>query len=232
MARKPSGTKPSLTIVGEHGKPGHNSGATAQELSEDQQQALFHQHMRKIRELKKKMSSINGDIRQAFKVAKAEGVTKKDLDFAFALEKDEDDGMVNARRRETMIAKWLNHALGTQGDLFDDMRDKRPLKERAYDEGKTDGMKSEGPLSPPGNYSPGSDGYVGYVEGWHAGQAAITNIKKKEPEEAPLLRPEGGDPQGADAFDNAADGAPWSDDVKTAKGDEAAAAEAEPAEAL
>lgn len=236
MARAAKKTK--FTVVGgeDHAPVGHNSGATVQELNDDQQQALFFQHKKKIGGLKDKIASLTGDLRSAYKVAKAEGFTKKDIDYAFSLEKDDDEKMVEERRRQEQIARWLGHPIGTQADLFGTGKptDDRPLKERAFDEGKRDGMKSEGPLNPP--YDPGNEAYEAYIEGWHKGQEAIFNVKQKvEDPPAPLLRPEGNEPAEADEFDEASEGdafdasaeaeaEPWPDDRQVA--------EREPAEAL
>lgn len=227
MAKTGSKKKPDLKVVGGHTPPGHNSGASVEELNDEQQQALFFQHMRKIGDLKKKLASVNGDLRSAYKVAKAEGFTKKDLDFAFDLEKDEDEKMVEDRRRQAQIARWMSHPIGTQADLFGSgtPTDDRPLRERAFDEGKRDGMKSEGPLKPP--YDSG-DGYDGYVEGWHRGQEVLLAAIKK-PEEPVLLRPEGNEPAGPDAFDAAADDVPEPPPAPDAEPD--VVAEAEPAAA-
>lgn len=171
-------------------------------LSEDQMAALFFQHKNKIVALRQKLSSVNGELRSAFKVAKAEGFTKKEIDFAIALEDDEDDKIQKERQRQNQIARWLGVPLGTQAEL-DLQPDRRTIEEKAAAEGKKAGMNGE-TLNPP--YAPGTPGYEPYVEAWHQGQAAIFSIQKMKPE-AELLRPESEeDGQGDDEFDAAADG--------------------------
>lgn len=205
MARG-STKKANLTVVGGHTPAGHNSGATAEELSDEQRQVLFLQNLKKVKAAKEAMGAASSSLRLAYKVAKSDGFAKKKIDYAIDLEKDDGKAMLEERRQEQEIAKWLGHPIGTQADLFDSGKptDDRPLRDRAFDEGKRAGMLSEGPLKPP--YDPGSDAYEGYVEGWHRGQEALVNIKKTKDPEPPLLRPEGNEPAGADAFDKAADG--------------------------
>lgn len=169
-------------------------------LTEDQQAALFFQHKNAIVALKEKLASINGSIRAAYKVAKAEGITKKEIDFAIALENDEDENIQKERLRQNQIARWLGLPLGTQSELALEP-DRRTVEERAAAEGKKSGMNGE-TLNPP--YAPGTPGYEPFVENWHIGQAAIFAIQKMKSEDE-LLRPEA-DPQEPDPFDVSADG--------------------------
>ncbi len=171
-------------------------------LTEDQMAALFFQHKDKIVALREKLASVNSDLRNAFKVAKAEGFTKKEIDFAISLEDDEDDKIQKARQRENQIARWLGVPLGTQAELaLESEPDRRPIEERAAVEGKRDGMKG-GSLNPP--YAPGTPGYDEYCEAWHEGAAALFSIQNRNA--APLLRPESDEPDSDDDFDLAANG--------------------------
>lgn len=170
-------------------------------LTEDQQAALFFQHKNKIVALREKLASVNSELRTAFKVAKSEGFTKKEIDFAIALEDDEDDKIQKERLRQNQIARWLGVPLGTQAEL-DLQPDRRSIEEKAAAEGKKAGMNGE-TLNPP--YAPGTPGYEPYVEAWHLGQAAIFSIEKMK-SETQLLRPESEDEGGDDEFDAAADG--------------------------
>lgn len=169
-------------------------------LTEDQQAALFFQHKNAIVALKEKLASVNGSLRSAYKTAKSEGFTKKEIDFAIALEKDEDDKIQKDRHRQNQIARWMGVALGTQGELELEP-DRRSVEERAAAEGKKAGMNGEA-LNPP--YAPGNPGYDAYVENWHIGQAAIFSIEKMK-SETELLRPESEDEGQEDDFNAAAD---------------------------
>ncbi|BCH33230.1 hypothetical protein MesoLjLc_51600 [Mesorhizobium sp. L-8-10] len=216
MARqKGSSTKAKLTVVG------GTTPATGHNLTEDQQQALFFQNKSKIVALKQKLASVSGELRSAYKTAKSDGFTKKEIDFAIALEGDDDNKIGEERKRQNMIAAWLGHPIGTQAEL-DLQPDRRPIEERAAAEGKKAGMEGQA-LKPP--YAPGAPGYDAYVEAWHKGQAAIFAIKKK-PEDAPeLLREQGKETAGKpDDFDQAADSSAatsaekgWPDDDQIAK---------------
>src|SRR5690606_15024300 len=110
MARK---KKDELKQVG--GNLSHDN--TTNELTDEQSQVLFFNHKKKIAGLKEKISSLTGELRATYKVAKSEGFLKKDFDFAFLLDKDEDDAAIERRRREAQIARWQGHPIGTQGDL-------------------------------------------------------------------------------------------------------------------
>lgn len=173
--------KPALTVVP---KTEVKSG----NLNDSQHQALMLQNLKKIVALKTKATSASGELRAAYKEAKADGFTKKELDFAISLQNDDKDEMLTKRRRENQIARWLSHPIGTQSDMFDDSR---PIRDRAFDEGKRDGA-ADLPLKAPNHYAVGTPGYEGYMEGWHAGQAAIANSDREKE-------------------DN-----PWPDDVQTA----------------
>lgn len=175
--------------------------ASSNILTDDQQAALFFQHKNAIVSLKEKLASVNGSLRSAYKQAKSEGFTKKEIDFAIALEDDEDDKIQKQRMRENQIARWLGVALGTQGELELEP-DRRSVEEKAAAEGKKAGMNGE-TLNPP--YAPGSPGYEAYVESWHEGQAAIFSIQKIK-SETELLRPESEDEGQSDDFDDAANG--------------------------
>jgi len=139
---------------------GHNS-----DLTEDQRKALFFHHLGTIASKKEKAASASGELRAAYKAAKADSFTKKDIDFALSLEKDEDEKMVEQRKREIEIAAWCGHPIGTQADLFDGV-DRTPIVERAAAEGRKAG--AEGQSSSANPYD-GEAGQV-WMREWHAGQ--------------------------------------------------------------
>lgn len=178
-------------------------------LTEDQQAALFFQHKNAIIALKEKLASVNGSLRSAYKQAKAEGFTKKEIDFAIKLEDDEDDSIQKERQRQNQIARWLGVPLGTQTEL-DLEPDRRSVEEKAAAEGKKAGMNGE-TLNPP--YDPGTPGYESFVEAWHQGQAAIFSVQKMK-SDTELLRPESEDEGQSDDFDDAANGDFGSDDYE------------------
>lgn len=157
--------------------PGHNSGATTEQLSEDQHRALFIQSVTKIERLREDVASASGTLRAAYKVAKAEGFSKKDIDFAIGLRKGDQAEAIERRRREQMIAKWVNHPIGTQADLFDE--DRTPLDDKAFEAGKLVGMEGNEACKPPTHYP--TSVAQRWIEGWHEGQAArMSNFKKMD----------------------------------------------------
>jgi len=219
-----------LSVVGSHGSIGHNSG----ELTSDQQQVLFHQHMKKIKAAKEQMATATSQLRNAYKLAKSEGFPKTDIDYAFMLEKDKDDGAIQARRREAEIAKWMGHPIGTQPDLFATgvNADPRSQGEKAYEDGKRAGIRGEVCKAP---YGPGTDGYDGYMRGWHDGNAALSNQAKEQEEgDAVLMRRPENQPAVADDFDEASDGdaGEWPDDVATEARSEETTPDEQPEAAL
>jgi hypothetical protein len=164
--------------------------------------ALFFQHKNTIIALRDQVASVSGKLRSAYKVAKSEGFSKKEIDFAISLEDDEDDKIQKERLRQNQIARWMGIPLGTQTELELEP-DRRSIEEKAAAEGKKAGMNGE-TLSPP--YAPGTAGYEPYVEAWHLGQAAIFSVQKMK-SEAELLRPESEESdEGNDDFDMAANG--------------------------
>lgn len=215
---RPKGSKNKKTLLKEQqasaagGAPmGHNSG----DLSPEHQQALFLHHRSKISKLKTELASASSALRNAYKVAKAEGYEKKDFDYADFLEKHKPEESIAERERQRQVAAWMAHPIGTQANMFEDTRS---LYERALEEGQLVGAKGD-PATPPSNYSPGTDGYNGWMEGWHKGNAGLFAIKKPTTDGG-LLRtaPEGGEP-GPDDFDhekpNTEGGAgEWPDDAQ------------------
>ncbi len=149
---------------------GHNS----QELTDEQQQVLFFQHKAKIISLKEKIASETALLRNAYKLAKSEGFTKKDIDFAISLENDNDNEALERRRREAMIARWMGHPIGTQPDMFDDAKSSHGA-DRNFEEGKRAGMAGEDNASP---HNLSTEAGQAWTKGWHEGQKALFKVKE------------------------------------------------------
>lgn len=160
---------------------GHNSG-----LTENQERALFFDHLNKIQASKEELEKMKASHARLFKAAKADGINKKDLEYALRLRADDSNGeeLLEERRREIRIAKWLQHPVGTQIDLFD--ADRSTAEEKAFELGKNAGMEGETCIAP---YDGSSKQAQAWIKGWHEGQAAIFAIrKKKTEEEAPIVK--------------------------------------------
>lgn len=177
---------------------GNNGGPS---LTDDQAQLLLFQNKKKIAALKERMATTVADMRYAYKTAKADGFSKKDIDLAIACEDDE-DGVLDRMKREHQIAKWMGHPAGTQFELFEGP-DRTPLVDRAYDAGKRAGLAAEA-CSPP--HSQGTPAYEPWMKGWHDGQAVnAAGIK-------PTLSPDDDGGAFEDALEDASDSAIESDD--------------------
>lgn len=156
------------------GGPGHNSKT---QLTDDQEQALFFQHKRKIGALKDKLAEVNSDLRNAYKQAKAENFAKKDFDWAFKLDDADAEGelMEEAKRRE-QIARWMGHPVGTQAELNFGGVDRTPIDDKARAAGKRHAMAG-GAAVVPAEFS--GPAVQAWLDGWHEGDKAFRSVKDK-----------------------------------------------------
>jgi hypothetical protein len=150
---------------------GHNS------LTDEQTRKLALQHIDKIAAKKAKVDSEVSDLRNLYRAAKADNISKAQIDFAIALRKDSDDEMTKKQAALMQAAAWIGHPLGKQFDLFG-VEDRTPSDERAYEEGKIEGMRG-GERMPPSHYSPAAKAL--YAQGYDEGQA-VNVPKQLEPE--------------------------------------------------
>ena len=96
---------------------------------------LFFQHKRKIKELTATAEIAKKALREAYGLAKAEGISKKELELALELETDEGKAKLEAeRQRQERVARWMGEPLGSQGDLVGDAH---------FDAGKRAAMNDE-----------------------------------------------------------------------------------------
>lgn len=193
MAR---GRKPKLRVVGESDSGiGHNS-----ELTDDQRQALTRQHKKKYIDLLDAKKKADADLRNLAKVIKADLGDNGLLMVKLLIQLDTDDGEANFRAEmeaKAMAARWAGMPIGAQGNLFDE--DRRPVGERAFEEGKAAGLEGKDPKPP---YAPG-EAHEEWMRGWHDGQSVLASGFGAGPK-ADLLRPEGNEPPAkSDEFDAA-----------------------------
>jgi uncharacterized protein (UPF0335 family) len=107
-----------LAVVKDEPAPpsaGHNNT----ELTEGEKRALLINGLGKIEALIEEKDEIVSDIRTERKRLVSHGFAPKVIDFALRIRKDEDDAMVEQRRAEMEVARFLNHPIGTQADIFD-----------------------------------------------------------------------------------------------------------------
>lgn len=222
-----AGRKPKLTVVGGKGDLEHDNSKNA--LSDDEILALTLQHKRKYESALATKKKADADFKNVCKVAKAELGDTAILDIKDMIEAESDgyEAKLQAElERKARLARWLNLDVGSQGNLFDNAGTAPSQRERGYAEGKRQALEGKECKT---DFSPGTEGYDGYMEGWHAGAAIKTNMDREQEEGAALLlRPQANEPDGPDAFDAAADDVaepptstegevapePWPDDAK------------------
>ncbi|CDX26852.1 hypothetical protein MPL3356_60589 [Mesorhizobium plurifarium] len=207
MARpKGSKNKPKLAPVAPPGgRPGDNR--TVEAISDDQLQALTRQLAQKRAKLVAEEKTAKANRMNHDRLIKTElgehGL--KEIKLLEELETPEGEKEFKARReRELRVARWAGLPVGSQGE-FD--LDRRPIAEKAFEDGKRAGMKGED-CKPP--HAPGTEAFDKWIEGWHEGQAILAAGFKQKPADpgAPeLLREEGKDQSDKpDVFDEAASG--------------------------
>lgn len=168
---------------------GHNSGA---ELSDAEKRALFVNGLAAIDDLEEEKKDIADAIKEAKERICSYGYSKDDIKFAQALRKGDESKMLDKRRREAEIARFLGHPIGTQPDLVD-LIDRTPAADKAHEEGKVAGAEGKA-CSPP--YDNATEQGQRWIEGWHEGQADLASAFKK-------LEVVGGDDDQADLEDAA-----------------------------
>lgn len=195
MARKPK-----LTVVGGPGPasagPGHNG------LSDDHARGLhLSNHVPAYEKALAAKKKADADFKNVCKTIKAEGGTIEQIKLTIQLRTPEGEKAFAEelawRRR---IAEWNNLQVGTQGWLLDE--DRRPITERAYEDGKKAGFEGKDAAPP---HAPNTEAYEAWLKGWHESQAIRAQGFKKGPEKSELLRDgEMADANEVDDFDKAA----------------------------
>jgi hypothetical protein len=163
MGRKPRSLKPKTEPA--QAEAGHNSGG----ITDQQQEALWFQHRGQLVNLQGQIDALVAKKRNVYKSLKADlGITKTEADYAIGLADDADNKALHSHRRRMMLARWENHPIGTQADMFDDV-DRTPGVQKAYNAGKKVGFLGE-PCSPP--HDPATEQAQRWIAGWQDGQAA------------------------------------------------------------
>lgn len=174
---------------------GHNGGPP--ELTEDQLQALFHQHLKKVRRFKEQIAGLSGELRAAYKLAKAEvgHDARAMIEDALALESEEGQAKMEAEiARKARVAVWMGLPLNSQPDLF--TGEVVPATDRARAAGRVARLRGE-PLKPP--HDPSVAQYRAWSEGWHAGSDALAEAEKRDNEQLFDDPPPSADPVGDEA---------------------------------
>jgi ribosome modulation factor len=164
---------------------GHNSG----ELTPAEKSALRMHHIRQLLGIADRLKPIMEERKKARALAKADGFKLSEIDAGLRLATMDDQNIFVEEIKELIeIAKAFN-ALppGEQGDLFPD---RRPVEERAFDEGKVAGLagKDPDPL-----YDASSDMGQAWMKGWHEGQRImredlLSAMEKKNAQKDELIK--------------------------------------------
>lgn len=177
---RPKGSKNKPKDGQEAPAAGHNS-----ELSEAEKQALFLSGLGELESLLEEKNEIVADVRNQRKRIISYGFDPWEIDFALKLRKSEDAEAIERRRKEAVIARFLNHPIGTQPDMFDEP-DRTPAVDKAFADGRVAGASGKTAQPPFGG---GTEQEQAWLKGWHQGQEDLSNGFKK-------LEPAGADAQG------------------------------------
>ena len=164
--------RPNLAAVTTSPEPGHNSF----ELTESEKRALLVQGLAEIEKHIEEKDRVVALIRTSRKRLVSHGFKPKVIDFALRLRKDEDDVIIEQRRAEIEVARFLNHPVGTQPELPLVMEDRTPGVDKAKAEGEIAGAEGKTCSAP---YAAGSPNEQSWILGWHDGQATITSAFRK-----------------------------------------------------
>lgn len=158
---------------------GHNSDG---ELTEAERKALLLDGLSKLEGLIETKDEAVSAVRTQRKKLVAHGFAPKVIDFALRLRKDDDDEMIEQRRAEIEVARFLNHPIGTQPELPLNMEDRTPDVERARAAGEIAGAEGKSRVPP---YATGSAQEQEWLEGWSVGQSTLLSAFKKLEAKAP-----------------------------------------------
>lgn len=187
---------PDLKVVG---GIGHNSG----DLTEDQKIALhLNNHVPAYERALAAKKEADATFKNVCKSIKADGGSIDEVKLTIKLKTPEGEAALKAAiESQLRVARWNGLSVGTQGDLFGP--DRRPIEERAAEDGKRAGLAGQD-CKPPSGLSTEANG--AWVSAWHEGQAVLAAGFGKKPD-AEVLRPVSSDTeQGIDSFDAAANG--------------------------
>jgi ribosome modulation factor len=164
---RPKGSK-NKAKDGETPAVGHNTA----ELSETEKQALLVRGIADLETMIEEKNEIVAEIRTQRKRLISYGFEAFEIDYALKLRKDTDDEAIARRRREEVIARFLNHPIGTQPELPLDGIDRTPAVDKALIDGKIAGAEGKTAHSP---FSPGTEQDQSWMKGWHEAQASLAS---------------------------------------------------------
>jgi len=87
---------------------GDNSAVKELTLTPEQKRSLLLRACEQITPLKDEIATVTGELRQLYRQYKADGIQKKDIDFALSLRKMETDEVVALHDRNMQIMVWIH----------------------------------------------------------------------------------------------------------------------------
>jgi len=133
---------------GDGGAPA-KSKTTAETLSDDQRYSLVEQHRQTHERLLAAKKAADNALKNHGKIVKADLGKDGMAEIKAVVEAQTPEGVAAIRariQREARILRWMNEPIGTQADIFP--QDRTPAAERAYAEGKRQGLAGESCSNP------------------------------------------------------------------------------------
>jgi hypothetical protein len=118
---------------------------SAEQLSDMDRQRLLLAHKRRLKPLIDAVKNAQSEMREAYELAKSEGVTKKQIELAILLETEEGRTKVLGQFQSMIdVDRWCGKAIGTQLELWD----KQSPKEAAFEQGRIAALNNEARRAP------------------------------------------------------------------------------------
>jgi uncharacterized protein (DUF2384 family) len=155
----------------------HHDNLSRDPLTDEQLEALTNSHVNIIERLEAADKLAHNALMNAYKVAKADGILKKDIEVYRNAKTEEGQEKIRLEAaRIARAARWFKFA--TQSDLFDSPESPAPVGNKSYRLGKEAGLNGE-PAKPPETADQET-----WMQGWHAGQTQMASLGIKQAESA------------------------------------------------
>jgi ribosome modulation factor len=158
---------------------------TAESLSDDQLYSLTEDHKNKYLTLHKAKTDADTALKNFGRVVKADLGAQGLADIKGLIDLATPEGEARMKgevERQVRLLRWMQVPIGTMGDMFADT-DRTPLVERAFNEGKRQGLAGESCVNP---HHHTVAAHKALNDGWAEGQKtkATKGFSKLEPDVA------------------------------------------------
>lgn len=156
---------------------------TLEGISDDQRYSLVEQHRQTHERLLAAKKAADNALKNHGKIVKADLGTAGLAQIKCLIEASTPDGeaAIKARiQQDAQVLRWLGVPIGTQTDFFPD-NDRTPLTERAFKEGKRQGLAGE-PINNPHHHTTAA--HKSFNDGFAEGQTTLATkgFSKLDPE--------------------------------------------------